>query len=63
MLRPGQRLIALHIHVNISLDYLRDFVDPLGAAAMCRRRQPTRPAILAADDCDLFGIRSDDDIL
>ncbi len=62
MLRPGQRLITLHIHVNVSLNYLRDFVDALGAAAMCRRRQPTRPTILAADDCDLFRVRSYDHI-
>src|ERR1035438_3520460 len=37
MLAPGQRLIALHVHVNVSLDGLRNFVDAVGAAAMLRR--------------------------
>jgi len=54
MLGPGQRLIALHVHVNVSLNGLCHFVDAVGAAAMLRRRQATRPAILAANGGNLF---------
>src|ERR1035441_542490 len=53
MLAPGQGLIALHVHVNVSFNGLRNFVDAVGAAAMLRRGQATRPAILAANGGNL----------
>ena len=63
MLGSRQRLIALHVHVNVSLDDLRNFVDAVGTAAMLRRSKATRPAISAADCGNLFRICRHDDVL
>ena len=63
MFAARQRLIALYVDVNVGIDRLRDFVHPIGSAAMFRRSQAIVPAVLAADRRNLFRIGGHDDIL
>ena len=63
VLAPGQRFIALHVDVHIGLDGLRDFVNPLGAAAVLGRGHAAVPAVLAAHGRDLLRIGRHDHVV
>ncbi len=63
MLAARQRLITLHVDVDVGIDGLRDFVNAIGAAAMLGRGQAIAPAILPADGGNLLRVGCHDDIL
>ena len=49
MLAARQRLVALHVDVNVGPDLLRDFVNAIRSTAVLGRGQAIVPAILPAD--------------
>src|SRR6267142_5298877 len=62
MIGMRERLVALHVDVNVGGNGLRDFVHAIGAAAVGCGGQARRPSVALTDRHDLVGIGGDDHV-
>src|ERR1700676_4886836 len=63
MLWPSQRLVALHIPINIGWHSGRDLMYPLGARTRPRRSHARDKSLLLAEADDFIRIGGDDDLV
>ena len=63
MFRPGHRLIALNVQINIRGNRGRYFMDPFRPAAVLGGSQASAARVLLADIQNLPGIGGHDDVV